>query len=455
MTEIQTQRRALLPTRVAPFAPLALLALSLTMLAEWIGPHEVNLGIGTVSLFPLIWGLLLGGAFSFQKVRPLPERLQHYATYMVEIAVLLLGARLSFVVGANVEVLLDAGPALLLQELGHLFGTVLFSLPVAVALKMGRPSVGACFSIDREGSFAIVSDKYGPDSDEYRGVLSMYVFGTLIGALYVTLLASFLAKSGIFDPLALAMGTGVGSGSVMAASSATIAQQFPEQADQILALAAVSNLITTVLGLYVGMYVALPAAERFYRLLTGDRGSAKTATPAAETPAENAVETPAETAVETAVETPAEVTETETAGRPPLAVTLPLVLVAMLASNVVFHRSFSLDMVLGFLIMAAVVLAAVALKKWARIAPIIGITTIGMFLGSPWSPVAGPIAEILEPIEFLALTTPVLVLAGLGLGKDSAMLRRIGWRIVPVGLVSFAASFIVAAVIAQFALGLG
>lgn len=159
MTATQTPRnRALFPERLAPFAPLALLALLLTLVAEWIGPHEVDLGIGTVSLFPLIWGLLLGGAVSFQKIRPLPRRLQHHATYMVEIAVLLLGARLSFVVGANVKVLLDAGPALLLQEVGHLLGTVLFSLPVAVALKMGRPTVGACFSIDREGSFAIVSD---------------------------------------------------------------------------------------------------------------------------------------------------------------------------------------------------------------------------------------------------------------------------------------------------------
>ena len=67
---------------------------------------------------------------------------------------------------ANNRRLLDAGPALLLQELGHLFGTVLFSLPIAVALKMGRATVGACFSIDREGSFAIVGDKYGADSDE-------------------------------------------------------------------------------------------------------------------------------------------------------------------------------------------------------------------------------------------------------------------------------------------------
>lgn len=275
----------------------------------------------------------------------------------------------------------------------------------------------------------------------------MYVFGTLIGALYVTLLASFLAKSGIFSPLALAMGSGVGSGSVMAASSATIAQEFPAQADQILALAAVSNLITTVLGLYVGMYVALPLAERFYRLLTGGRGSAKSA-PATETATETAPEQASEQASEPVAEPVSE-------GRPPLAVTMPLVLAAMLVSNVVFQRSFSLNMVLGFAIMAAVVLASIALKKWARISPIIGLSTIGLLLGSPWSPVAETLAQILEPIEFLALTTPVLVLAGLGLGKDSAMLRRIGWRIVPVGLVSFAASFVVATAIAQVALGLG
>lgn len=445
MTATQTSRtRALFPERLAPFAPLALLALVLTLVAEWIGPHEIDLGIGTIGLFPLVWGLLLGGAVSFQRIRPLSPRLQHHATYMVEIAVLLLAARLSFVVGANIEVLLDAGPALLLQEVGHLFGTVLFSLPIAVALKMGRPAVGACFSIDREGSFAIVSDKYGPDSDEYRGVLSMYVFGTLIGALYVTLLASFLAGVGIFDPLALAMGSGVGSGSVMAASSAAIAAAYPAQAEQILALAAVSNLITTVLGLYVGMYVALPAAERFYRFLTRRQRTAPAAT-ADTTAAAEVPETP---------ETP-EAPVAETYGRPPLAVSMPLVLVAMLVANIVFHRSFDPMVLVGFAIMAAVVLASLALKRWAKISPIIGLSTIGLLLGCPWSPVAGAVADILEPIDFLALTTPVLVLAGLGLGKDSAVLRRIGWRIVPVGLVSFAASFVVAAGIAQVALGLG
>lgn len=434
------QRRGLLPAGLAPFAPLALLALLLTLVAEWIGSREFDLGIGEIALYPLVWGLVLGGAVSFQKVRPLPARVQHYATYMVEVAVLLLGARLSFIVGANIEVLFDAGPALLLQEFGHLFGTVLFSLPVAVALKMGRPAVGACFSIDREGSFAIVADKYGPDSDEYRGVLSMYVFGTLIGALYITLLATILAEAGIFDPRSLAMGVGVGSGSVMAASSAAIAAEYPQLADQILALAAVSNLITTVLGLYVGMYVALPLAERFYRFLTR-RQQPAAAVPAAPVAQAGPVAGP--------------VAEPASFDRPPLLVSLPLVLGAMLVSNVVFHRSFDPQVLVGFAIMTAVLVASLGLKKWARISPIIGLSTIGLLLGSPWSPVATWITETLAPIEFLPLTTPVLVLAGLGLGKDSAVLRRIGWRIVPVGLVSFAASFLVAAVIAEVALGLG
>ena len=71
------------------------------------------------------------------------------------------------------------------------------------------------------------------------------------------------------------------------------------------------------------------------------------------------------------------------------------------------------------------------------------------------SPVAGAVAKVLEPVQFLALTTPVLVFAGLGLGKDAPLLRRIGWRIVPVGLVSFAASFVGSAAIAQFALHVG
>src|SRR5699024_3045900 len=148
------------------------------------------------------------------------------------------------------------GPALLLQEIGHLLGTIVLALPLAVLLRMGASTIGATFSLDREPSFAIVSEKYGPDSHQYRGVLSMYVFGTLFGAVFITLLASLVAKWRVVDPLALAMGAGVGSGSMMAAGVGSIVTAYPDSEDAILAMASVSNLITTVLGVYVGIYIA-------------------------------------------------------------------------------------------------------------------------------------------------------------------------------------------------------
>lgn len=151
-----------------------------------------------------------------------------------------------------------------------MFGTIALALPLAVLLRMGPATVGATFSIDREGSFAMVSERYGPpDSDQYRGVLSMYVFGTLFGAVLISLIASLATSFNIFDPpLALAMGAGVGSGSMMAAAAASVVSAHPEMADQVLAVAATSNIITGLLGVYVGMYVALPLADRIYGALT-------------------------------------------------------------------------------------------------------------------------------------------------------------------------------------------
>ncbi|MER7082165.1 Protein of unknown function [Saccharopolyspora kobensis] len=406
-------------------ALLVLVALALTAAAEAIGSHKISIGLGAITLFPIIWGLVLGAVASIQRFRPVPIGLQKASTYLVEAGVLLLGVRLAFVVGHELPVLRQASAALLLQELGHLFGTVALSLPLAVLLRMGRSAVGACFSIDREASFAMVSERFGPDSDEYRGVLGMYIFGSVVGALYVTLLASFLAGTGWLDPLALAMGTGVGSGSVMAASSAAIAAQHPELANQIVAVAAVSNLVTTLLGLYVGMFVALPLADRFYRLLTRGR------TIEAAAPRVTAVPETAETV----------------RIRPLIAILL--VLLAMVVSNVVHTGGLQPRSLLGFALVAAVVLAGLGVKKLTGLPAVAGTSVLAILLTSPISPVAGAVLPLIEPIEFLAMATPILVFAGLSIGKDVPALKRIGWRIVPVGLTSFAASFLISALIAQ------
>lgn len=337
--------------------------------------------------------------------------------------VLLLGVRLCFVVGHELPVLKEASAALLFQEIGHLFGTIALSLPLAVMLKMGRSAVGACFSIDRESSFAMVSQRFGPDSEEYRGVLGMYIFGSVVGALYVTLLASVLAGTGWLSPLALAMGTGVGSGSVMAASSAAIAAQFPEMADQIVALAAVSNLVTTLLGVYVGMFVALPLADRFYRLLTRRTGPV----PAAE--ASDLQATP-------------EPEDAETSRVHPFAA-IGIALAGMLVANVVYSGGFDPRALLGFALVSAVVLLGLAIKRVIKIPAVVGSSVLAILATSPISPVADVVLSLVDPVEFLAMTTPILVFAGLSIGKDLPALKRMGWKIVPVGMVSFAASFLV------------
>ena len=75
--------------------------------------------------------------------------------------------------------ILNAKLALIFQEIGHFAGTILLGLPLAVMLGMGREAVGATYSVAREPNIAIVADKYGLDSPEGRGVMAMYVCGTL------------------------------------------------------------------------------------------------------------------------------------------------------------------------------------------------------------------------------------------------------------------------------------
>ena len=254
----------------------------------------------------------------------------------------------------------------------------------------------------------------------------MYIFGSVFGALYVTLLASFLAASGVLHPLALAMGTGVGSGSVMAASSAAIAAQYPELADQIVALAAVSNLVTSLAGVYIGMFVALPLADRFYRLLTRGRRTAAAIPP-----------------------TPQPEPDSQDTGRVRPLPAIGTALAGMLVSNIVYSGGIQPRTLIGFALVSVVVLVALGIKRLTRLPAIAGTSALAIALTSPVSPVADVVLSLVKPIEFVAMTTPILVLAGLSIGKDLPALKSIGWRIVPVGLVSFAATFLVSAVIAH------
>lgn len=441
--------------------PIAALALVIAVAVQFIGQVKIDVGIGSIIIFPMVWGLILGLLVSIQKFKPLGIDLQRVAAALVGVAVLLLVARLAFNIGPSLPTLLKAGPALLLQEVGHLLGTIVLALPLAVLLRMGKATVGATFSLDREPSFAMVSEKYGPDSDQYRGVLAMYVFGTLFGAVYITLLTSLVANWKIFDPLALAMGAGVGSGSMMAASAASIVAGYPADQEAILGMAAVSNLITTVLGVYVGIYIALPLADRFYKLLTRKQTAREEAAVTAGAPSGGpAARTAADIDREAAQAEEnrrfrERVAESAAAMKLPLWLSLSVLTVLGIATASVAAKGFSLSIVGGYAVMLALVLVSIALAKATRkISAIVFITTIGAYISSPWFFAAEPLNAAVKTVDFLSIATVMLTLAGLSLGKDIPLLKNIGWKIIPVGLVAITASFLLSTVIAEFALGL-
>lgn len=431
--------------------PVAACAFVVALGAQLIGMRAFDLGPASIVFFPMVWGLLLGAAVSFQKLRPVGLDFQRTANAFVGVSVLLLVARLAFNIGPNLEILRQAGPALLLQEVGHLIGTIALALPLAVLLRMGKATIGATFSLDREPAFAMVSEKYGPDSDQYRGVLAMYIFGTLFGAIYISFLTSLMASTRIFDPLALAMGAGVGSGSMMAASVGSIIAQYPGQESAILSIAAISNLITTILGVYVGIYIALPLADHFYRFLTRRQ--------------ERSAASPATSAANTSVDTDAAPEERNRVFRDQVAesaapvlirpwVSIPILGLVGVTTASVFANGLSVQIIEGYLVLIALLLLGMFLARVSRkISAIVWVTTIGAIASSPWSPIGTEIVALVSSIDFLSIACVALTFAGLSLGKDLPLLKTVGWKIVPVGLVAITASFVLATLIAEFALG--
>jgi MFS family permease len=243
------------------------LALILVIICEAIGTHKVAVGPGVLLFLPMLYAMIIGGFISWPKLKLVKIEQMHHASAVLSLLTLLLVTKLGIVIGPSVAKLLNSGLALSVQELGHFLGTVIVGLPVAIFLGLGRESVGATFSIDREPNIAIIAEKYGLDSPEGRGVMSVYICGTVFGAVWIGLIAGFMAAMHIFHPYALAMGAGVGSGSMMAAATGAITAVFPEQKNDIMMYAGASNLLTTIIGIYFCLFVSLPVTNYLYKVL--------------------------------------------------------------------------------------------------------------------------------------------------------------------------------------------
>lgn len=419
------------------------LALVIAALSEWLGPLPIELGVGKVVLLPMIWALLIGlvlGLLAKRMPQPLSLGLhsQHLAAAVLSCALFLFIAKLGLMVGGSLPQLAKVGWGLALQELGNLIGCVLLGMPVALLLGIKREAIGATFSIGREPGLAIVGERFGMDSPEGRGVLAEYITGTLIGAIFISLLAGFVASLDIFHPLALGMGAGVGSGSMTAAAVGAISAQYPERANDIATFAAAANLIATTLGTYLTLFISLPLAVHAYRIFEPILGSKRKAV-----------------AVQEATPTAQEVVHVPALNLGMRLLAWVYVGVLVLIGNQIGYGVPMLDALPGIALIIGVVLVGdlIYLATQRKLPAVCWISFVAMALTFPAVPYAAEVAAITGKVNFLAMITPMLTFAGLSLAKDIPAFRRLGWRIVVVSLMANAGVFLAAAVIAEFFVG--
>ncbi|MBP6563745.1 MAG: DUF3100 domain-containing protein [Neisseriaceae bacterium] len=430
---------------------LHVLVTLLAVAAESIGIIKFSIGIGMVILLPLLYAFVLSIFFNPNIVpkmgRIVGEPATKVASYWVLICVMPFIAKFAVGIGPKINDVLAAGPALIMQEIGNV-ATVLVALPVAVLVfGMGREAIGATHSIAREPNIALIADRFGLKSREGMGVMGVYVMGTLFGAIYFSLLAGLIASWNIFDIRALAMACGVGSGSMMGACSAALAEVVPERSEDIIAFAASSNLLTYATGLFVSIFVALPAAEWLYKVTDKLR----------KTPRFNQKQ---KADFEQNIDQFGEIDEAMANEEAPLsmkqmAVALVLMCFILLISNWAGTGTGMLAALPGMLILFGCCLVGLMVRRVVpfNIPAIAWVSMAAVVIALPVMPMADYVIEATDKLGLLPLISPALAYAGIAISQiEVKLFKRSGVKIAIVALLTFTGTYMGSVLIADWML---
>ena len=450
-----------------------LFAVIFVIIAEFIG----TLPIGPVpvfgmpirfSLFPMLYAMLFGVIAYLLKM--LDKDTVNTATPYIGIATMWLISKLAIGIGPQLPTIMAAGPAFVLQEFGNL-GTAILAMPVAVfVFGMGKQSIGASFSKSREPSIAIMSTMYGLDSPQGQGVMGAYVVGTVLGAIFCAILASVVVGLGIFNPVALAMGAGSGSASMMTAFLAPMEFAYPDRWDELQAVAATSNIITGATGIYFSMFITIPVCIWMYKIMGGEerhrRKMAKKGINIDELYAGSETSSKNDSTKKAEIE------------RPPLSTVWferVRILVFSGIFGVIANTIFTSGNTLGnillvrgtptfvtplqsahaiLLMFIPIVLGCIAydlllIKAKINLPIIIYISLIGIVLSIPGVPFAADFAVANARVGLLPLATPILAYAGISLGKDLKTFKEQGLGIIVITLLAFTGTYLGSAIIAH------
>lgn len=129
-------------------------------------------------------------------------------------------------------------------------------------------------------------------------------------------------------------------------------------------------------------------------------------------------------------------------------------LIAAIGNTVGYKIPF-LDSLTGVGIMALIATTGLVISRvplLSKLPLLFWVSVVAIFVSTPLFPWANGLLAATSKMQFLAVCTPILAYAGLAIGKDLEMFKRISWRIVPVALAVFAGTFLFAALIAEFTL---
>ncbi len=249
--------------------------LAVIFVSEMIGAQRISLGSLGISIQPLVFAVLIAMVFGIPAIRKgvltriySAENIKYAGSNLIFVMLPLM-ARYGADVAPKIQEILSIGWVFLLQSVGNI-GTVLLGLPIALALGLGREAIGATLGIGREGELTYISEKFGLNGGEGRGILSMYLVGTIFGSIFFSFIPPVFAALG-FSPEALAIGCGLGSASMMTAASTSLMGIFPEAAETITSFSAASQLVTSFMGTYVMVFLSVPLMNFIFKRVKKER----------------------------------------------------------------------------------------------------------------------------------------------------------------------------------------
>ena len=409
----------------------------------YIGVVEIKITDNVqIILLPLLYALVMGLALYLAKpVKFIGSKQSKVAEGAMVVFIGVLIAKLAISSGQSMDSIFNVGPALILQQLGDL-GT-LIALPVALLLGFKREVIGMTSSICREPNLGVIIDRYGFKSPETRGVLAIFVIGSIIGTAFISLLSSISASVLPIHPYAFAMASGIGSASMNAASLASISHLFPSMATDLEAFAGCSNLLSFCFGIYMCIFVSIPLAEKLYDWLSPHIGKDD----------EETIDDHYD--IEGVKEDKYVSKEELSMGKLERWFALLFIFSFIVAiGNFIGYKASITDSFIGMLIISLITIVGMSLERiipW-NIQSIIYISLIGILIAIPGVPTSGFVLHYVSQINLATICTAFLAYVGIAIGNDWGEFKKIGWKGIIITIIVISGTYLGSAVIAHLTL---